>query len=148
MKPIKTFKMGSSYFFKDFEDYKQKDCDELCIMDRFVFPKTNVMNLKKDGKDVFFYRDMDKTGFIKDTLDSGVPMRVGKFLVREFAEHLGMTTEDLSLLAPLFEKLDAKHGYEKVIYESYRENGDFRLTGEQLERAYEEYKKERPEVYS
>ena len=139
--------MGSSYFFKDFEDYKQKDADELCIMDRFPFPNTNVLNLKKDGKDVFFFRDMDKDGFINDTISSKVPMRVGKFLVREFAEHLGMTTDDLNRLDPLFQNLDDKHSYERIIYESYLKNGDFFLTDDQLREAYGEYKKKRPEIY-
>ena len=147
MKPILAYKMGSSYFFKDFEDYKQKDADELCIMDRFPFPNTNVLNLKKDGKDVFFFRDMDKDGFINDTISSKVPMRVGKFLVREFAEHLGMTTDDLNRLDPLFQNLDDKHSYERIIYESYLKNGDFFLTDDQLREAYGEYKKKRPEIY-
>ena len=139
--------MGSSYFFKDFEDYRQKDADELCIMDRFPFPNTNVLNLKKDGKDVFFFRDMDKDGFINDTILSKVPMRVGKFLVMEFAEHLGMTTDDLKRLDPLFQNLDDRHSYERIIYESYLKNGDFFLTDDQLREAYEEYKKKRPEIY-
>lgn len=147
MKPILTYKIGSSYFFKNYEDYKEKDQDELCIMDRFPFPRTNVLNMKKDNKDVFFYRDMDKEGFIADTLKSGVPMRAGKFLVKEFAEHLGMDTEDLRRLDSLFNSMDDKHTYEKIIYEAYLSNGGFWLTDEQRDEAYAEYKRKRPETY-
>lgn len=148
MKPIKTFKIGSRYFFGDFEDYKQKDCDELCIMDRFPFPKTNVLNMKKDDKDVFFFRDMDKDAFIEDTIESGVPMRAGKFLNKEFAEdHLKMTIDDLKALETIFENMDEKHTYEKIIYDAYVANGGFWLTDEQRAAAYEDYKKKRPGLY-
>ena len=147
MKPILTYKIGSSYFFKNYEDYIEKDQDELCIMDRFPFPGTNVLNMKKDGKDVFFYRDMDKGEFIMDALKSGVPMRAGKFLVKEFAEHLGMDTEDLRRLDSLFSSMDDKHTYERLIYEAYVKNGGFWLTDEQRDEAYEEYKRKRPETY-
>ena len=148
MKPILTYKIGSSYFFKDYEDYCQKDNDELCIMDRFPdFIKTNVLNMKKDGDDVFFYRDMGKDEFLKETLESGVPMKVGKFLIPEFSEHLGVTIEDLKILESLFDSLDDKHSYEKIIYNAYLENGGFWLTKEQLDNAYSDYKKKRPDRY-
>ena len=147
MKPILTFKMGSSYFFNKFEDYVQKDADELCIMDSFPFKGTNVLNMKKDGKDVFFYRDMDKDAFIEDTISSKVPMRVGKFLIKEFSEHLGMVPNDLKAFDHMFEGLDKKHTYEKIIYDAYLENGEFRLTDDQLDAAYREYKRTRPDIY-
>ncbi len=148
MKPILTYKIGSSYFFKNYEDYLQKDNDELCIMDSFPdFIKTNVLNMKKDGDDVFFYRDMGKDEFLKETLESGVPMKVGKFLIPEFSEHLGVTIEDLKILESLFDSLDDKHSYEKIIYNAYLENGGFWLTKEQLDNAYSDYKKKRPDRY-
>ena len=40
----------------------------------------------------------------------------------------------------MFEKIDEKHRYEKVIFDSYVENDGFFLTDEQRLRAYEEYK--------
>ena len=57
--------MGSSYFFDKIDGFKSKDIDLLCIMDDFGKIKSNVLNLKADGKDIFFFRDMDKEGFIK-----------------------------------------------------------------------------------
>ena len=149
MKPILSYEIGSSYFFKGYEDYKQKDSDELCIMDKFpeFIKNTNVLNMKKDGDDVFFYRDMGKDEFLKETLESKTPMKVGKFLIPEFSEHLGVTIEDLKILESLFDSLDEKHSYEKIIYNSYLENGGFWLTKEQLDVAYSDYKKKRPDRY-
>ena len=70
-------------------------------------------------------------------------MVVGKFLVPEFCTAIGFTIEDLPKLAPLVERLDDKHMYEKVIYESYLENHAFELTIEQRDRAYSMYRESR-----
>lgn len=142
MKPIKTFIIGSRAFFTGMEGYIPKDNDELNIMDRFPF-KGNVLNMKMNGKDVFFFRNMNKEGFIKDTLECSVPMRVGKFLVPEFAEYLGMTIADLKQLSPVIENIDEKHHYEKVIYYAYLENHAFYLNEKQKAEAYKEYLKKK-----
>ena len=145
MKPIKQFKIGSSYFFNEYPDYVSKDIDELCIMNTFPNIKTNVLNMKIKGKDVFFYRNMDKGRFIKEVEDTKVYMKLGKFLIPEFAEYINFTIDDLKQLEGLFNNLDEKHKYEKVIFDSYIENGDFTLTDEQRLAAYNEYKREREE---
>lgn len=72
-------------------------------------------------------------------------MSVGKFLVPEVCKELGIALKDLCVLEPLFDSLDNKHKYEKVIYEFYKENNDFYLTDQQLMLAYQEYKKYRYE---
>ena len=146
MKPKKTFKMGSSYFFGNFPDYKIKDLDELNIMDTFV-KDTNSLILRKGTMDVFFYRDMDKYGFIDDTFDTDLKMKAGKFLIKEFADYIGFTIEDLKTMEPLFKTMDEKHSYEKIIYDSYITNNGFYLTDEQLNAAYAEYKRKRPDIY-
>lgn len=144
MKEKIKFKMGSSYFFSSFEDYIVKDTDILCIMDGYSDAiKSNVLNMKLNGEDVFFYRDLDKSGFIKDTIESKVPMRVGKFLIPEFCKYIGFTIDDYELLKDVFDSLDEKHSYENLIRDAYIENGDFILTDEQRKRAYEEYKEKR-----
>lgn len=140
MKPIRTFVIGSRAFFTGMDGYSPKDLDELNIMDRFPF-KGNVFNANINGKDVFFFRNMDKEVFIKDTLECGVPMRIGKFLVPEFAVYLGVTIDDLKRLSDIIEKIDEKHLYEKVIYDAYLKNGEFKLTEEQRVAAYKEYLK-------
>lgn len=142
MKAIKTFLIGSSYFFSSFPDYHRKDLDELHIMD--AFPEgVNVLHLFKGERDILLTRNMTKEEFIADALCSGVPMRAGKFLVREFAMSIGMTIGDLMLLKPCFDAMDDLHKYEKVIYNAYLENRGWWLTDKQLDDAYEVYKKHR-----
>ena len=146
MKDKIKFNMGSSFFFSGMEGYVAKDTDELCIMDDFSRIKnTNVLNMKLNGKDVFFYRDMDKEGFIKDTIDCKVPMRVGKFLIPDFCKYIDFKIEDYERLREVFDALDDKHKYESMIRDFYIENNDFTLTDEQRKLVYEEYKRERQE---
>ena len=142
MKEKLRFQIGSKYFFNEFKDYSSKDNDILIIMDSWKLSNTNVLNLKdKNGDDIFFYKDLDKENFIKDTLESNVPMKCGKFLIKEFCEYINFTIEDLKILETLFNKLDHKHQYEKKIYEFYIENNSFNLTKEQLKECYKIYKK-------
>ena len=141
-----AFKMGSSYFFDKFPDYKVKDLDELNIMDIFV-NSTNSLILRKGITDIFFYRDMNKDDFIDDTLGTDLKMKAGKFLIKEFTDYIGFTIEDLKMMGPLFESIDEKHSYEKIIYDSYIKNNGFYLTDEQLNAAYVEYKRKRPDIY-
>ena len=70
-------------------------------------------------------------------------MVIGKFLVPEFCETIGFTVADLHKLEVLITKLDDKHKYEEIIFNSYIENGDFTLTKEQRDLAYQSYKETR-----
>ena len=140
MKSIKQFKIGSSVFFNSFDDFCSSDNDELHIMDSFITSKTNVLNLKSEDKDIFFYRNMSKDEFIIDAIESNVPMRVGKFLVPEFCEYIGFTIQDYEQLEDMFNNLDTKHRYEKSIRDAYIQNNAFILTDEQRLSIYEEYK--------
>jgi hypothetical protein len=142
VKAIKEFEIGSSVFFGVYNDYKSKDIDLLNLTDKPLFAH-HMMNMKIKEKDIFFMPLEDKSIMVEKTLTSGVPMRVGKFLVPEFAEYIGLTISDLKRLEPMFEQLDDKHKYEKIIYDSYVENDSFVLTEEQRRKAYEEYKRER-----
>ena len=143
---IKEFRMGSSIFFASYPDYSSKDVDILAITDSPLFGKP-MMNMKLNGEDVFFMGLEDKSVLIEKTLDSNVPMRVGKFLVPEFCEYIGFETSDYGKLNDMFGNLDEKHRYEIIIRDSYIENGGFFLTDEQRLRVYEEYKRERPDRY-
>ena len=84
-----------------------------------------------------------KEDYIDWALQSQVGMVVGKFLIPEFCEQIGFTIEDLPRLQPLIDKLDKKHLYEKVIFDSYIENHAFELTIEQRDRAYSMYRESR-----
>ena len=142
MKPIKQFQMGSTYFFSNYPDYKLKDYDELCIMDMFPFD-SNAMNVKLKDKDLLLFRDIPKSGYINDLIESKTPMKIGKFLIPEFCSYIGFTIEDLKSILHIFENMDSKHSYEKIIADAYIENNGFFLTDEQRDLAYAEYKKSR-----
>ena len=136
--------MGSSYFFDRYDDYKIKDNDELHIVDEFIFPNRVCMNMKLfDGNDIFIFKNTDKQEYINDVYESGVNMKVGKFLIPEFNKYINFTIDDLKSLQPIFDNMDKNHTYERVIFESYLKNGDFFLTDEQRMEAYKEYKRSR-----
>ena len=143
---IKEFKIGSSIFFDSYSDYTQKDIDILAITDLPLFGKP-MMNMKLKDKDIFFMCIEDNSVMLDKTLESGINMRAGKFLSPEFAEYIGLTIEELKKLKPMFDDIDDKHMYEKVIFDSYIKNTAFFLTNEQRLMAYEEYKRKRPERY-
>ena len=139
MKPIKTFKIGSNAFFEGLDGFSPKDIDEVCIMDSFPLKGNSIHANGLHGKDVFFFRNMDKKGFIDDLRKSGLKMCIGKFLIPEFADYIGLTIEDLKGLKDVIEGIDEKHSYEKIIYDSYIENNGFYLTDNQRQKAYADY---------
>ena len=127
-----------------YDDYKLKDNDELHIVDEFIFPNKVCMNMRLfDGNDIFIFKNTDKQEYINDVYESGVNMKVGKFLIPEFNKYINFTIDDLKSLQPIFDNMDEKHTYERVIFESYLKNGDFFLTDEQRREAYKEYKRSR-----
>lgn len=138
------FRVGSTAFFSGYPGFHPSDVDELDIEDN---PKLyhDFMQIRKTDKSrcLFKWRHMTADEFVEYTLNSRLPMELGKFLVPEVAEYLGFTIEHLKRLKPVAERLDEKHRYEKIIYDSYVDNNGFYLTDVQREEAYEEYKNER-----
>lgn len=134
--------IGSTYFFKDIEGFSSKDIDILELVDNPLMFKISYQ-LSGKGKCVFKWKRMSPKEFIDITLKRNCPMELGKFLVKEFCKEIGFTISDLNLLRSLRDSLDDKHKYEAIIYDSYIENNDFTLTNEQLQKAYNEYKKYR-----
>ena len=118
--------------------YNSTDIDYVAIMDRF-FEDQLSMRVQIGGDDIFMFREMSKEEFIRDTLDKGVPMRVGKFLCPEFADYLGFTIEDLKIFDEMFNNMDEKHHYITLIYRYYIENNEFILSDKQREIAYKSY---------
>ena len=136
------FLIGSRYFFSCFEDFDSKDIDELEIIetDKFKYMR----QLSGLGKCLFQLKKYSsKEEYISYALTQSLGMVVGKFLVPEFCEAIGFTIEDLPRMQPLIDKLDDKHKYEKIIFDSYIKNGSFTLTNEQREEAYKNYKESR-----
>ena len=133
------FLVGSNVFFRGyFDDFVSKDVDTV-ILDRNPNGYKNVRQFHLKDRCIFQWRRMEKDEFIDLSLERGLGMELGKFLVPEFAIELEMDIEDLERLRPLVEKLDERHIYEKVIYDAYIENGCWGLTDEQRIEAYRIY---------
>lgn len=134
--------IGSQYFFSCYDDFQSKDIDELQIIETNEF--SQIRQITGQGKCLFLMkRHPSKEEYINWAIKSNVGMVIGKFLIPEFCTEIGLTIEDLPRLVPLLDKLDDKHKYEKIIYDSYIANGSFTLSDEQREKAYKSYKESR-----
>lgn len=141
---MRKFSIGSRYFFSCYPDFTSKDVDELEIIETEDF--SNIRQLTGQNKCLFqLKKHSSKEEYIKYALQSTLGMVVGKFLVPEFCEAIGFTVEDLPRLKALIDRLDEKHKYEEIIFNSYIENQDFTLTNEQRDRAYKSYRESRGE---
>ena len=134
--------VGSNAFFRSIDGFVSKDTDILELIDKPIGFKI-FRQIKFPNKCVFQWKRMSPQEFIDVTIKNNTPMEVGKFLVQEFNNEIGFTIDDLKQLDLLINKLDDKHLYEKIIYDSYIENNQFVLTDVQLQKAYEEYLKYR-----
>lgn len=134
---------GSYYFFKDYTDFKPKDIDYIEIVDpkgEFKFSKhTYIIN----EKCIFYTNKFLTKEELIDHYKNHIPMTICKFLTKEFADYFNITIEDLKQLSHMIDNLDDKHKYLKIIYNAYIENNDYKLTNEQRDNAYSEYKKYR-----
>lgn len=134
--------IGSKYFFSCYPDFKSKDIDELQIIDTNEF--SQMRQITGQGKCLFqMKRHSSKEDYIEWAIKSQLGMVIGKFLVPEFCQQIGFTVKDLPKIKVLIDRLDDKHKYEEIIYNSYIENGSFTLTDEQRDRAYKSYKDSR-----
>ena len=146
IKILYKFIVGSTAFFNTFDDFISKDSDEIWIIEKSkMFEKNKLKSffIRSSKRDVILYKDLSKDEFIKCDLNYNDSIKLGKYLTKSFINHIGLTIEDLKSLKPLYDKIDEKHEYQKIIYDSYLENNDFILTNEQLENAYEVYKNAR-----
>lgn len=134
--------MGSTYFFSCYPDFNSKDKDEVEIIETSEF--SQIRQFTGKGRCLFqMKRHSSKEDYINWALKSKIGMVVGKFLIPEFCDQIGFTIEDLPRLHVLVDRLDNKHKYEEIIFNSYLENGAFMLTDEQRAKAYASYKQTR-----
>ena len=141
---MKKFLIGSQYFFSCYPDFKSKDIDEIELVEIAEF--NQMRQITGQGRCLFqMKKHQNKDDYIAWAIQSELGMIIGKFLVPEFCAEIGFTVEDLPKLKILIGKLDDKHKYEEIIYNSYLQNGSFTLTPEQRDRAYKSYKKYRGE---
>lgn len=139
---MSKFLMGSQYFFSCYEDFHSKDIDEIEIIDTNKFEQ--MRQLTGRGKCLFqLKRKNNVDDYISYALQSDLGMVVGKFLIPEFCEEIGLTISNLLQLQPLIDKLDDKHKYEEIIFNAYINNGSFTLTQSQRDEAYKSYKESR-----
>lgn len=139
---MKTFLVGSRYFFKNIKGFKSKDTDRLILIDNPVEFKL-CRQITGKGICIFEWKRLTPQEYINHAISCELSMIVGKFLIPEFCKEIGFTIEHLKKLESVFNRLDEKHLYEKVIYDSYIENNDFILTEEQRLNAYNVYLEKR-----
>lgn len=132
---------GSSVFFKDYLDFNPTDTDYIILIENPTCFK-NLIHFKSKMKkeDIFVWRKMCVDEFIQVTYEYDLPMSICKFLTPEFNKQIGFTIDRLPELQGLVDKLEGKHSYLRIIYESYLANNDFVLTDEQRDVAYALYK--------
>lgn len=136
----RRYRVGSRAFFEGMPFFEPKDTDDLEIVDELKFGRNFEQLRRADRKRCLFrWKRMTADEFIENALKSRTPMEAGKFLVPEVANDLGITMEHLRKLAPVFERMDMRHQYERVIFEAYLENGGMWLTDEQRRKAFEVY---------
>lgn len=133
--------VGSKYFFDKYPDYSGSDTDYVTIEESPV-EYNYYMRIRDRVKNIdYIYWKKNTPEWHIDYLlnKSKLPLEVGKFLVPEICLKVGFTIEHLKQLKPVFEKLDEKHQYEKIIFESYIKNNKMELTEEQRLEAYKSY---------
>ena len=141
---MSKFIIGSTYFFSCYPDFKSKDIDEIELIETNEFKE--VRQLTGKGECLFqLNKHSSKEPYIEFALKSDIGMVAGKFLIPEFCSAIGFEVADVPRLRPLMKKLDEKHRYEQIIFDSYIKNGSFVLTDEQRDRAYKSYKESRGE---
>ena len=143
MKQVAKILIGSRAFFEGLEGFTPKDSDWLYIMDSFGPLRVTRLRMKLDGNDCILIPRKRKEDYLQDTINDDLGLQLGKFFVPEFAEYIGLTINDLKHFEKYLNRLDGKHLYYEIIYDSYIENNSFTLTDEQRLKAFEEYKKYR-----
>lgn len=141
---ITRFLCGAKYFFGDKTKLEFKDTDYIVITEHdYTFLNRDYFRMF-GGKheDLFCYTPQTKEWHINQTIEDQKeygPLWVCRFIIPEFCNYIGFEVSDLPKLDEVFNKLGKKHEYAKMIYHYYVENGEFKLTDEQLNEAFKSY---------
>ena len=136
------FNVGSAAFFEGYyDDYAPHDKDYFYLSDNNKEPFL-YFKLFKTKQEYFIYHYISKEELLQHELEKAktFPMVAGKLLVPDVCKYFNITLDDLKLFENIFNNMDEKHEYEKIIYDAYVINNDFILTKEQRDKAYESYK--------
>lgn len=136
--------IGSSVFFKEYNDFTPHDTDYVLFEDHPQLYKI-FAHINTKSEDIFAYKQMSKDEFLEYELEhcKKAKMAVGKLLVPELVKYMNITIDDLKKFKFAIDEIQENHSYEKIIYDAYIKNNDFILTQEQRDKAYQEYKKYR-----
>lgn len=134
---------GSRYFFGKMPNYQSDSNAFVQVIDHPDDDYRFTMSTNLYGRHLFKWVRHTPAELINYALTNpnAPAMQIGKFLVPKFCSEIGFTLSDLRQLEPLLNKLDNEHKYYKLIYNAYMANGDFILTDEQRQAAYEEWQK-------
>ena len=142
METTTKIEVGSRAFFGGIADFASKDHDYVVLVDQ-----PQGFNYRREcslrGVDTFEYKRMSAADFVAKTLEYADALAVGEFLVKGFADAIGLTIEQLQQLQPLVEKLDEKHQYERIIFDAIISAGSWDLSDETLQAAYLSYTESR-----
>ena len=142
METTTKIEVGSRAFFGGIADFASKDHDYVVLVDQ-----PQGFNYRREcslrGVDTFEYKRMSAADLVAKTLEYADALAVGKFLVKGFADAIGLTTDQLQQLQPLVEKLDEKHQYERIIFDAIISAGSWDLSDETLQAAYASYTESR-----
>lgn len=130
--------VGSRAFFRGIEGFKSDNRNFTKLVSNSA-PLRIESKLSIHGNIVYRVMREPVAEMLQKAIDSGNGLLLGNFLVPAFATRIGLTVEDLPILQPLVDKLDDKHRYQAVIFNSYIANNAFTLTEEQKEEAYKVY---------
>lgn len=137
--------IGSKYFFSSYPTFVAKDTDTIEVIETDSF--NHFRHIASDTECVFqLKKQKSYEDYINWDIAFNVPMAAGKYLVPEFCAEIGFPFEALIKIKPMIDKLDSRHEYEKIIFESYLKNGSFTLTDEQRALAYLLYRISRDET--
>lgn len=139
------FIVGSRAFFSCYEDFKPSDEDVLILDDNPTDYKFH-QEIRIKGNCIFRWKRMNAQEFVDYHKKLNTGMFIGKFIVPEFTTEIGLTIEQLAELRCLAERLDERHQYERIIFDSYIKNNEFVLTEEQRLSAYNNYKSSRKTI--
>lgn len=156
------FEVGSYPFFKNYRNYICHDRDilrfvsDIDIKYESLCENRKYLVIREDDKDIFIYKKMSREEYLnyifcdmrmKNDDDLEYIYEDFSLLCPDLVKYYNITVDDIRPLKKNFEHKNDKHKYQKVIFDSYIENNGMYLTQEQLDKAYEEYKKYRPEIY-
>lgn len=131
---------GSMAFFGDILDFTPGDLDYIELVEDSI--DSTIISYNKINN-ICFFKTIKKTPqeYINYLLIHGPAMAIASFLTPEFVQEINFGIHHLIQLKPLIKRLDMRHRYLGIIFNSYIKNYSFTLTPQQREEAYKEYLK-------